>query len=296
MKRPNAILFYILGIYALVQFIWWGYHLIELTEELKREPTEVSKRVIMIMGEGFVFFMILIAGLWKIRRTMRKELELTRQQNNFMLSVTHELKTPLAATKLYLQTLQKRELDTEKRTEILSKAIQENDRLEILIDNILNASRLENHSFRPVISKIDVSALINRIADRFDKRNVKPAINREIAEGCVLETDEFMLDAAVSNLIENALKYAGSEGIITVKLHRTGDNIVISVEDQGPGIPHGMEENIFKKFFRAENEETRSIKGSGLGLYIASEFIRILNGKIVCRQNMPKGAIFEITL
>ena len=296
MKRQNAILFYILGIYALVQFAWWAYHLIELTEELKQEPTEISKRITMIMGEGLVFFAILLAGIWKIRSSIRKELKLSQQQNNFMLSVTHELKTPLASNKLYLQTILKRELDKDLRQDLLQKAIAENERLEALIDNILNAARLENQTFQAERVDIDLSALVSRIIERLDGKiqGNQSRINVDIAPSIHVVGDKLMLDAAISNLIDNALKYTQEE--VKIQLLKVGDQTIIRVADQGPGVPSGMETEIFLKFRRGGNEETRTTKGSGLGLFIASEFVKLHGGTITYSPNIPKGAIFQITL
>jgi signal transduction histidine kinase len=295
-KRQNAILFYILGIYALVQFAWWAYHLIELTEELKQEPTEISKRITMIMGEGLVFFAILLAGIWKIRSSIRKELKLSQQQNNFMLSVTHELKTPLASNKLYLQTILKRELDKDLRQDLLQKAIAENERLEALIDNILNAARLENQTFQAERVDIDLSALVSRIIERLDGKiqGNQSRINVDIAPSIHVVGDKLMLDAAISNLIDNALKYTQEE--VKIQLLKVGDQTIIRVADQGPGVPSGMETEIFLKFRRGGNEETRTTKGSGLGLFIASEFVKLHGGTITYSPNVPKGAIFQITL
>ncbi len=296
MKRQNAILFYILGIYALVQFAWWAYHLIELTEELKQEPTEISKRITMIMGEGLVFFAILLAGIWKIRSSIRKELKLSQQQNNFMLSVTHELKTPLASNKLYLQTILKRELDKDLRQDLLQKAIAENERLEALIDNILNAARLENQTFQSERVDIDLSVLISRIIERLDGKiqGNQSRIIADIAPSIHVVGDKLMLDAAISNLIDNALKY--TQETVHIQLLKAGDQTIIRVADQGPGVPIGMEKDIFLKFRRGGNEETRTTKGSGLGLFIAAEFVKLHGGTITYSPNVPKGAIFQITL
>jgi len=295
-KRQNAILFYILGIYALVQFAWWAYHLIELTEELKQKPTEISKRITMIMGEGLVFFAILLAGIWKIRSSIRKELKLSQQQNNFMLSVTHELKTPLASNKLYLQTILKRELDKDLRQELLQKAIAENERLEALIDNILNAARLENQTFQSERVDIDLSSLVSRIIERLDGKiqGNQSRINADITPSIHVVGDKLMLDAAISNLIDNALKY--TQEPVHIQLLTKGDQTIIRVADQGPGVPIGMENDIFLKFRRGGNEETRTTKGSGLGLFIASEFVKLHGGTITYSPNVTKGAIFQITL
>jgi signal transduction histidine kinase len=279
-----------------VQFAWWAYHLIELTEELKQEPTEISKRITMIMGEGLVFFAILLAGIWKIRSSIRKELKLSQQQNNFMLSVTHELKTPLASNKLYLQTILKRELDKDLRQDLLQKAIAENERLEALIDNILNAARLENQTFQSERVDIDLSVLISRIIERLDGKiqGNQSRIIADIAPSIHVVGDKLMLDAAISNLIDNALKY--TQETVHIQLLKAGDQTIIRVADQGPGVPIGMEKDIFLKFRRGGNEETRTTKGSGLGLFIAAEFVKLHGGTITYSPNVPKGAIFQITL
>lgn len=296
MKKQTAIFFYVLGIYVVLQFAWWGYHLIELTEELKHETSEISKRVTMVIGEGLVFFLVLVFGLWKIRSSIKKDLQLSERQNNFLLSVTHELKTPLAANKLYLQTIQKRNLDEDKRRDLMEKAIQENERLEIMIDNILNASRLENNVLRPVKSETDVSALLNQLIDRIHKRNQQEFIKRSIQENVIYSVDTFFIETIINNLIENSIKYAGKNNEIQVYLLKKNDQIIFGVKDTGAGIPKSIRLDMFRKFYRAGNEETRMQKGSGLGLFIVSELVRLHNGSILYKENTPKGANFEITL
>ncbi len=296
MKRQTGIFFYILGIYVFLQFAWWGYHLIELTEELKREPSEVSKRILMIIGEGLVFFLILLFGLWKIRTSIKKELQLTQRQNNFLLSVTHELKTPLAANKLYLQTIQKRSLEEITRNDLIEKAIQENERLEKLIDNILNASRIESNALKPVKTNLDLSELLDHIADRIEKRHQQKFIHRSIAVGIQSNADAFFIETIVLNLIENAVKYAGIEAAISITLDVDNVGLYMEIKDQGPGISETDLVNMFRKFYRSGNEETRTQKGSGLGLFIVSELVRIHGGKIVYKENAPNGAVFRITL
>jgi K+-sensing histidine kinase KdpD len=296
MKKQTAIFFYILGAYVVLQFIWWGYHLIELTEELKKEPAEIAKRITMIFGEGLVFFGILIFGLSKIRSSIIKELRLSERQNNFLLSVTHELKTPLAANKLYLQTILKRKLDEQSKTDLLQKAVQENERLELMIDNILNASRIENKALQPMKEEKNLSEIMNSVVDRFHRRNQKEFITCEIESGIVVPVDVFFIETILNNLIENAIKYGTIEKGISVYLFRKNHDILFGVKDQGPGISKELRKQIFYKFFRAGNEETRMKKGSGLGLFIVSELVRMHDAKIIYKENSPSGANFEITL
>lgn len=297
MKKQTAIFFYLLGAYVVIQFMWWGYHLIELTKEVDAQKELVSKRVFMILSEGSVFFLILILGLWKIRSSIKKELKFSERQNNFLLSVTHELKTPLAANKLYLQTIVKRDLDATKRTELIEKAIAENQRLEVMIDNILNATRLDNQVVQLHKEHLNLSDLFQQIADRFNKSLQVDLIQLEIETDVFIDADSFMIETVINNLIENALKYAGHQKTIILYLKQNENKrVIFGVKDEGPGVTLDSQIEIFEKFMRSGNEETRSQKGTGLGLFIAAEFIKIHGGRIVYKNNKPIGANFEITL
>lgn len=296
MNRRTALIFYVLSAYVVVQFVWWGYHLIELTEEINGESSLIAKRVTMIMGEGAVFLLLLLIGIWQIRRSIKKELNLSKRQKNFLLSVTHELKTPLAANKLYIQTVTKRELDTEQRTELLNKAIDENMRLERMIDNILNATRLENDALNPVKEEFEINALLNSIADRFRVLNTTKQITVESNETLMISADRFMMETLLTNLTENAIKYAGKEASITLYANSNNGKLILGVKDDGPGVAKELRQEIFKKFFRAENEETRSQKGTGLGLYIVDQLVKMQGGTIECKSNTPRGANFQITI
>lgn len=249
----------------------------------------------MIVGEGAVFLAILIFGIIRIRRSIRKELEFSRNQNNFLLSVTHELKTPIASAKLYLQTLQKHNIDEKKREEILSKTLQQNEQLERLIDNILNASRLENKRLVLHKEETNVSAFLNSIFERYARQYTHIPFINEIQAGISAEIDPFIFETVVNNLIENAIKYAGNDGPIAIELVKN-EKLIVRVKDSGPGILQPHRKDIFKKFYRVGNEETRTQKGSGLGLFIARELSRLHRGQIRYCDNHPKGAVFEFLL
>ncbi len=296
MKRKTAIFFYSLGGYVLLQFAWWAYHLIELTQINVIEDTEVSRKVFMILGEGLVFFLIIMIGLWQIRKSSKKELKLAERQRNFLLSVTHELKTPLAANKLFLQTIKKRDFEMIQRNELLDRAISENVRLENMIDNILNATRLEHQAIYLNREKFLLDQLLFKIVDRFEKIYQVETIQTKIECDIPIISDKAMLETIVVNLIENALKYAGDEAKIILSAHKKANNVIFSVEDNGPGVPVEIQKDIFDKFMRSGNEETRTKKGTGLGLYICKEFDHLNKGKISYKNARPKGAIFEVRL
>jgi signal transduction histidine kinase len=294
LKRQATILFYLLGAYVILQFSWWAYHIIQLTKIVGYEQDAVNKRIGMIMGEGLVFFLILIFGLWRIIRSIKKENELAKRQSNFLLSVTHELKTPLASTKLYLQTLLKRNFDAEKRDELLQKTLQENQRLEEIVEAILISARLENRSFQIHKEKIDLNLEIEKIIQHFKTKVNKDLFSLRATENLSLQSDLFMIRTILMNLIENAIKYAGTEKSIEVEISKDEQGIKIAVKDQGPGIPLDKQKIIFQKFVRLQNEETRSSKGTGLGLFIVKEFTNLCGGTITYLPNKDKGSVFEL--
>ena len=296
MKKQTSIFFYALSAYVIVQFIWWGYHLIELTQALDANEKIVEKRIAMVIGEGFVFIVLLLIGLWKIRASVRKEFELSQRQNNFLLSVTHELKTPIAANKLYLQTIQKRNPDDAQREELLAKALKENERLEKLIDNILHAARVENRAMQPIKEEIELSHFLQNRINQFRKRYPEAQIDLVELDKIMISFDIFMIETVLSNLIDNAVKYSPQSPQITVTAVRENNEIVFSVADKGIGISLEEQKRIFSKFYRVGDEEIRTQKGSGLGLYISQEFVKLHKGIIGFKSNKEKGSIFYFKL
>ncbi len=295
MNKRTAVIFYILSAYVVMQFIWWGYHLIELTEEVSKESILVERRVRMIIGEGSVFLLILLVGIWQIRRSILKDLKLSERQNNFLLSVTHELKTPLAANKLYLQTLQERDLGREKSLELQQKAIDENNRLDRMINNILNASRIENNAFQLEKESFDLSKLVEIVFSRVNILTNNHSISLNIEKDIILFADKLSVETILLNLIENAIKYSPEHTEIEVFAFKNDEQIVLGVKDQGIGISNEDKKSIFKKFYRIGKEEVRTQKGTGLGLFIVSELVGMNDGHIECLDNSPKGTNFKIS-
>ncbi|MCO4814439.1 MAG: hypothetical protein KC454_06980 [Flavobacteriales bacterium] len=296
MNRRTALIFYVLSAYVVIQFLWWGYHIIELTNELAKESTEISSRVRMILGEGSVFLLLLLIGIWQIRRSIRKELKLSTRQNNFLLSVTHELKTPLAANKLYIQTIQKRDLSKEQTNDLLKKSIEENARLEYMIDNILNASRLENNALAIEKEEFDLVLLIQSVKKRFETISNQKITISFSEDKIMLIADKFSVETILNNLVENAIKYSEDNALILIYASKNNNHIQFGVIDNGIGISKEDKVNVFNKFYRVGNEEVRTQKGTGLGLFIVAELVRKHAGKITCLDNDPQGTNFKILL
>jgi signal transduction histidine kinase len=293
--RPTFWL-YFLGAYVVLQFAWWGYHLIELSAYIPQEDAQLAKRIGMVFGEGAVFLFILIFGIYRIRKGIAKEFELQKRQNNFLLTVTHELKTPLAALKLYLQTLQKHNLTEEKKESIIDGALSENERLVQLIENILNTSRAENKAFELNKETIDLSLLSTQLTERYQKRYKSLHFKIDIPDGLNLKADPNMLETILVNLLENAIKYGGATQEIAIKAVPLDRFITLTISDEGPGIAANERTHIFEKFYRIGNEDTRKASGSGLGLYLVAELVHLHKGQVRCQENHPRGCVFEVIL
>lgn len=316
--RSRSIL--ILGIlfgYILLQFLWWEVLLVKQTGQiidLKQKISELSitnestlineiallhqkktMQVMMIVGEGTVFLLLLLFGIYKIKQSQDKETELNNQQKNFFLSITHELKTPIAATKLQLQTLQKQKLSEQIQQELIVSALIETERLNALIDNVLLASRLDAGEFIFTLIQKNISELVLKTVNRYYKREINSGeLQVKVTNNIFGEIDETTFPSIITNLIDNAIKYSPDQKEIVIELSIKNNKPILIVGDAGCGISADDKEKIFAKFFRAGNEETRRAKGTGLGLYIVNYIVNNHNAKIKVKNNQPKGTVFEI--
>ena len=283
-KKPITI-FYFLVLYALAELTWWGYLLIASN----------AKRMPMILGEGSVFLIILLVGIYFFQRTIKKESEFHQQQQNFLLSVTHELKSPLAAIKLVLQTLVKRDLTKDKRDQLIGNSIEDVGRLDDLVENMLLATRIENNSYSYPKELFDFSELVKSIYDRaiITSENTRN-FQQQIEENISIMGDRFALGSLINNILENAVKYSPVGAAVQVQLYQQSNRIFFIVADQGVGIADSERQKIFQKFYRSGNELTRQNKGTGLGLFIVEQVAKNHQAKVVVSNNQPKGTIFEI--
>lgn len=314
--RP-LILFYILVFYILIQFTWWAYLLVNLNTEVyqskidfiksKQPQTEVHiqeeknlekemhRRWMMVAGEGIVFLSLLIIGITYTRQSFNKEIQLARQQKNFMMSITHEFKSPLAAIKLALQTLQKRRVEEAMQQQLLQRALFETDRVNSLVENILMAARIEAANLDFTFSEFSLSEAVKSYVNMSEhalKENKK--LVYDIEDGLHIHADPLAIASLFMNLLENADKYSPPDTTISIKLFKKDNSAHLEVADNGPGVAEAEKRKIFEKFYRVGNEEIRKTKGTGLGLYIA-RFIAIHHhAKISVRSNSPKGSIFEV--
>lgn len=246
------------------------------------------------IGEGLTFLLLTLAGAIFVYRATRRQIRLNNQQQNFMMALTHELKTPIAITKLNLETLNRHALDGEKQKKVIDSTLQETNRLNDLCNNILLSSQLDAGGFRLNKEHSNLSDLIIEITDDFRQRFPKRKISRDIEENLFYDTDHLLLQLALNNLMENALKYSPAEKNIHVALSAEDKNLRISFRDEGKGIPDSEKKKIFSKFYRIGDENTRKAKGTGLGLYLTQKIVEDHEGTVFVTDNIPAGSNFVI--
>ncbi len=309
-------------VYMLLALIWWTVLLSRNNELLFHKNLEVQnisqnnitslsvgEKIIydtlkgdfinkkyMILGEGLVFGISLIIGLWMIQKAYNKEIENTQKQKNFLLSITHELKTPITSISLISDTLMKRKLNPETQSQMLKSINEENKRLEVLVSNLLMTARLENN----YVFNYDKNSVVE-LLDNFHKTLAitHPDVNIEIKYiGDIpdIACDKESIISVFSNIIENSIKYSDYPADIKIEVKKQSDVLEINFCDKGYGISDGEKAKVLQQFYRTGNEDTRKTKGTGLGLYIVKKILDGHNGNINIKDNKPKGTIISITL
>ena len=229
-----------------------------------------------------------------------KEIQLNRRQSNFVDSVTHELKTPIAALRLYLDTLLMRDLARDDRQEFYRTMEVELERLDELINQLLEVGRLDAIGSQTEPEDVELGHLLQKCAETSCRRHqydVDEIFTFDIAP-LVLNSRRMLMEMVFSNLIDNAVKYGGDPLKVHVSaLARGHDRVVVRVRDNGDGIPEEMHNQVFQLFFRGSDELERTRKGTGLGLYIVRTLVGIMKGRVSI-SNGPggQGCVFEVTL
>jgi len=263
--------------------------------ELSGLQHKLSMRKTQYIGEGTTFLIVILIGAVVVYSSFHRRIMLSRQQNNFMLSVTHELKSPLAAMKLNLQTLEKHQLDEGKRKQLLERCIKESNRLNDLCNNMMFASQIEGRQYRPAIEVFNLSEQVEDAVHEYASRYSR-TFEEDIVPGCKITGDKMLLQMAVNNLLENAVKYTPENKPVRITLDVVQNTAILRVADEGTGIPDNEKRKIFNKFYRVGNEESRKAKGTGLGLYLTNKIVQQHKGRITIKDNTPSGSVFEISL
>jgi signal transduction histidine kinase len=310
-----TIVYWVLLSYMIAALLWWFIALEKQNQEITRvrlselkhdDPTfydqalqieKASKRkTTQYIGEGSTFLALILLGAVFVFRATRRQLKLAQQQQNFLMAVTHELKTPIAVTRLNLETLQKRKLEEEKQQKLITNTLQEANRLNMLCNNMLLAAQLDAGAFNGTRQELNITDLVLGCIDDFRNRFPQRAIEEPADDAVYVEGDPLLLQMLVNNLLENAMKYSPREAVITVALRLQGKQVLLQVMDQGAGIPDAEKKKIFGKFYRVGNENTRTTKGTGLGLYLCKRIVRSHKGNISVTDNQPQGSTFAVLL
>jgi two-component system phosphate regulon sensor histidine kinase PhoR len=280
------VIFYCLIIYAIFQLIWWGRLLLIANPNSKG----------MVLGETAVFLFIFFVGAYYLQKAIDQERKLHHRQKNFLLSVTHELKSPLASIKLYLQTILKRELDPAQQKSFLTNSLKDIERLDDLVENMLLATKIESNLYTFPKESFNLSELVNSVAGRLQVHTCSSQIIKlSVQQGISIVGDKFALTSVVTNLIENAVKYSPPCAEVNVSLKRSNGQVQFIVADSGIGINDQEKSRIFEKFYRVGSEDTRKTKGTGLGLFIVKQVLDKHQASIKVKNNQPSGTIFEVT-
>ena len=266
--RSIFILYWFLLTYIIAALVWWFialnrqneqatvFKLQQLKpdqpayiEQVNKIQLAENRKTAQYIGEGITFFLLIAAGAAFVFIAIRRQLKFGQQQQNFMMALTHELKTPIAVAKLNLETLQKRKLDETQQQRLLQTTLQETNRLNSLCNNMLLSSQIEATGFRISSEEINYSDLVNECVQDFKMRFPQRPIIATISNDIFCTGDRLLLQIAVNNLTDNAIKYSPKETAITVALHQKNSTIQLQVKDEGKGITTAEKDKIFDKFY-----------------------------------------------
>jgi two-component system phosphate regulon sensor histidine kinase PhoR len=305
-RRLNPILVFVLAQMAwfalLGLWIYWyvsNYIIFtEVGEKLYPQLVFSSKNIAALVG-GLVLLVAIATGMSLIFGRLNQQLKLTGMYDNFIASVTHELKSPLASLQLYLETLQSREVPPARQEEFLKLMLQDAGRLKNLIDSILEIAGLEEKrtpfSYQVCSAEPLVRGLVAEAVEQF--RLSKQAVEIRGRADCVCRADRDALKLVFNNLIDNAVKYSPGEARIRVTLSCSARRFAVEVADRGIGIAPGDQKQVFKKFRRLYQPDSPSVKGTGLGLYWVREIVRAHRGRVSVRsRGRRQGSAFTIEL
>lgn len=249
---------------------------------------------------GVVVFALILVGLSFYLFLMIKEVRLNQRQANFVDSVTHELKSPIASLKLYLETLQMRPVSDEQRARFYGVMDQELERLDHLITQLLEVGRVDAIGEQSEPEDILVDSMLRRCggaACAHHKRDEAETMVYDI-QSAVLHARPLVIETVFRNLMDNAIKYAGDPPKVEVSVRITErGRVVTRIADNGDGVPPELRKRIFGMFFRAGSELTRRQKGTGLGLYIVNTLVRQMKGRVSVHDRPGQsGSVFEVDL
>lgn len=309
-----SLIYWVFLTYMIAAFIWWYVSLEKQNNEIAaikfqsiqiNDPSLKAKthtiqdfqlrKTKQFIGEGLTILVLFLLGAIYVYRSLKKQLRYADQQQNFMMAVTHELKTPIAISHLNIETLLKRDLDSTQQLKLLEATLKETKRLDSLSTNILLTAQLDMGQYEANKQLVNVSELVRQNIKSFQERYPSRICNTMVEDAMEIQGEPLLIQLLINNLIDNANKYAPVTEPIYIHLQSHQNMIQLIVKDQGPGIAAADKNKVFEKFFRVGAETTRTTKGSGLGLYLCKRITEFHNATIQLTTNTPTGSIFTVT-
>ena len=300
-KKLNTIfiIYWVLLAYIIAALVWWFVALnkqnkqmaiykmqqlnttsISYTKDIQQLKNQQKRKTFQYLGEGITFFLLILAGAIFIFRAVRKQLRFSKEQQHFMMALTHELKTPIAVATLNLETLQKRKLEEPQQQKLIQNTLQEANRLNSLCNNMLLSSQIDASNYSLTNEDVNLSELLETSIAEYKNRFSSHQFIKNINENNFIIGDRMLLQIAVNNLIDNAIKYSPKESEILINLFVRNNQTTLQVIDKGKGISQLDKQKIFDKFYRVGNAATKGAKGTGLGLYLTKNIIGKHKGNI----------------
>lgn len=283
-------------------FVTLGACLVGLALALNVTWVVINWRRVVPLVLGVIFFGLIIAGLIVYTVFLVREIRRNESQDSFLNAVTHELKTPIASIRLYLETLETRKLTNEQRSDFYKIMLQDTDRLINTIEQVLKAGEARHGSNRKSWKEVDFSTLVNETIELTRLRHHLPEetlrFGNQPSDTVFIKGQPEELRTAVFNLVENAVKYSGEQKDIVVDILTPNiDTVLLQVRDQGVGIPPSELKRIFKRFYRVTSSATGRVKGTGLGLFIVRSIARRHGGEAFAQsEGTGRGATFTLRL
>ena len=312
--RLVSFIYWVFLTYMIAAFVWWYVSLEKQNDEiaavkfqsiqlsdpaLKQKVKQIQnfqlRKTKQFIGEGLTFLFLFLLGAIYVYRSLLKQLRYSNQQQNFMMAVTHELKTPIAISHLNIETLLKRDLDSAQQNKLLEATLKETKRLDALSNNILLASQLDMGQYETNQQELDLSKLVTEACQSFQERFPLRLLNTFIEASIFIQGEALLIQMLVNNLLDNAHKYSPAHTPIAVHLQREQQQLILTVKVLGIGIPVNDREKIFEKFYRVGAESTRTSKGTGLGLYLCKKITAFHHASLQVKPNEGQGSIFTVT-
>ena len=253
----------------------------------------------LILFEGCFLMLLILAGVYVIFVYWNKQNRLNQMQSNFVASVSHELKSPLASIQLYLETLKYQDVSSDERKDFVETMLTDTNRLSELIDNILQSSKADPTSMALQFQPVNLEAFLAEVIKGYKRQleEKKCFVDLKQEDSPTLNVDPKALRMVFNNLISNAIRYSPVGSKLTIHLHKIGKYWGIDFEDQGFGFEKKDMKKIFRKFYRVQNTDTQNIEGAGLGLFISSEIVKNHKGRLkVFSLGRGQGSLFSVLL